>query len=409
MGPIWELFKAALGFTVDVTGHMVSSYWKFLKKLAKWCLAIVLISLPLLIIGSLLHMAWMNAIYLFIVGVVITIWLLAAFPVVMLLQYAFEEIKLIKRTTQLIGGILFWILLLAIYFWLVPVWNYPAAIPLVFIICAVLALGFMVFGIGINPKLAIGVVLIIFFLITVSFFMPTTRSSASTLAGWLDRKVAGFIAKPQLPKGIDYDLVSIERITFFDSVTGKPTVWCYKGKDGRFELFDSPGYHPQYKVPLEPISPDIVAQIKSQLKADAERVALEEQKKKEEAEKIAKLNQPPKVPKHLDYNLTSIEKMTFFDQVTSEPRIWCYKGEDGKYELFDSPGYHPQYKAILEPISPDIVAQIKSQLKADAERITLEEQKKKEEAEKIAKLNQPPKVPKHLDYKSHFDRENDIF
>ena len=80
--------------------------------------------------------------------------------------------------------------------------------------------------------------------------------------------------------------------------------------------------------------------------------------------------------------------MTFFDPVTSEPRVWFYKGEDGIFELFDSSGYHPQYKTKLEPITPDVVVQIKDQLKTGAERIIQEEQRKREEAERIAKQKQ---------------------
>jgi len=293
MGPIWDLFKAALGLAVDVSREMVTAYWNFLQRLAKWSIILALILSPLPIIGSLLHFSWMSGLYLAVIGLLMAIWLVAAFPVVMLMRYAYEDIKSIKKTAQLIGGILFWILLLSIYFYLVPVWNYPAAIPLVFIICLILALGFMRFGIGINPKLAIGVVVIILCLVTVSFYMPTSRSAANTFVGWLDGQFAGFITSPlhpapQLPKRIDYDHISIDRIVFFDPLTAEARVWYYKPDDGRIELFDSAGHHPQYKVKLEPITPDIVAQIKSRLKAEAEKIAQDEKRRRQEAEKIAK-------------------------------------------------------------------------------------------------------------------------
>ena len=383
MGPIWDLFKVALGLAVEVSRDMVKAYLEFLKKLGKWSIIVAIILLPLPILGSLIPMSWMSGLYLALIGLIITLWLVAAFPVVMLMGYAYEEIKAIKKTAQLIGGLLFWILLLSIYFYLIPIWSYPAAIPLVFIICAILALGLMRFGIGISPRLAIGAVLIVFCLITISFYMPTTRSAASSFVGWLDNQLAGLITSPlhpspQVPKRTNYDYVGVEKIVFFDPLTAEPRVWYYKGEDGRIELFDGPGYHPQYKVKLEPITPDIVAQIKSQLKADVERIAQEEQRKKEEAERMAR---SPQAPNKLRPSL--IEGIVFFDPLTAEPRVWYYKGEDGRIELFDGPGYHPQYKAQLEPIAPDVVAQIKSQLKADAERMA--EEAKKEQAQKIAK------------------------
>jgi len=378
MGPVWDLFKAALGLTVEVTRDMVTAYLKFLQTLAKWSIIVALILSPLPITGSLLHFSWMSGLYLAVIGLVICIWLIAAFPVVMLVRYAYEDIKSIKKTAQLIGGILFWILLLSIYFYLVPVWNYPAAIPLVFIMSAILAVGFMRFGVGINPRLAIGVVLTILCLITISFYLPTSRSAANTFVGWLDGQVAGFITTPlhpapQIPKPIGYDHISIERIQFFDVVTSEPRIWCYKLEDGGYELFDGPGYHPHYKEKLQPITSDIVAQIKTKLKAEAERIA------------------QTRVPERTNYDYIWIEKMVFFDPVTAEPRVWYYKRDDGRVELFDGPGYHPQYKVKLEAITPEIVAQIKTQLKADADRISQEEQRRKEEAERIARSPQAPK------------------
>lgn len=368
MGPVWDLFKAALGLAVDVSRDMVTAYWNFLQRLAKWSIILALILSPLAIIGSVLHFSWMSGLYLAVIGLLMAIWLVAAFPVVMLMRYAYEEIKQIKKTAQVIGGILFWILLLSIYFYLVPVWNYPAAIPLVFIICAILAVGFMRFGIGINPKLATGVVLAIFCLVTISFYMPTSRSAANTFVGWLDGQVAGFITSPlnpapQIPKRIAYDLISIEKIQFFDVVTSEPRIWCYKAEDGGYELFDGPGYHPHYKEKLQPITSDIVAQIKTKLKADAERI--------------------PQIPNRIDYDHISIERIVFFDPSTAEPKVWYYKADDARFDLFDGPGYHPQYKEKLQPITPDIVAQIRKQLKIDAEKMG--EEAKKEQAQKIAK------------------------
>jgi hypothetical protein len=368
MGPVWDLFKAALGLAVDVSREMVTAYWNFLQRLAKWSIILALILSPLPIIGSLLHFSWMSGLYLAVIGLLMAIWLVAAFPVVMLMRYAYEEIKSIKKTAQLIGGILFWILLLSIYFYLVPVWNYPAAIPLVLIICAILAVGFMRFGIGINPKLAIGVVVTIFCLVTVSFYMPTSRSAANTFVGWLDGQIAGFITSPLhpaplTPKRMGYDLISIEKIHFFDVLTSEPRIWCYKAEGGGYELFDGPGYHPHYKEKLQPITSEIVLQIKTKLKADAEKI--------------------PQIPKRIDYDHISIEGIVFFDPVTADPKVWYYRADDGKIDLFDGPGYHPQYKEKLQPITAEIVAQTRKQVKIDADRRA--DEPKKQQAQKIAK------------------------
>jgi hypothetical protein len=129
---------------------------------------------------------------------------------------------------------------------------------------------------------------------------------------------------------------------------------------------------------LQPISPDIVIQVKSQFKVLAERMAQEEQRKKEEAERIARA---PRVPNKL--RPIFIEDIVFFDPLTAEPRVWYFKTDDGRFDLFDGPGYHPQYKEKLQPITPEIVTQIRKQLDADAKKMAEEE--KREQAAKIAK------------------------
>lgn len=412
MGPVWDLFRAALGLTVDVSRDMVTAYWAFIKKLGKWSVVLWLVLLPLPIVGSIFHISWISGLYLAVVTLIMTVWLVAAFPLVMLAQYTFEEISRIRKTAQVIAAVLFWGLLMAIYFYLVPAWNYPAAIPLVFIISAVLAAGFMRFGIGINPKLAIGAVIVVFCLLTISFYMPSSRSATTSFVAWLDNRVAGAITSPlhpspQVPKRTSYDSQMIEDIVFFDPLTAEPKVWCYKGAGGRFELFDGPGYHPQHKVNLEPITPDIVAEIKSQLKADAERIVQEEQRKKEEAERIARSPQAPNRLKPV-----SIEDIVFFDPLTAEAKVWYYKGDDGRLELFDGPGYHAQYKVKLELVTPDIVAHIARQLRADAERISLEQQRRGVLEKIAADSNRPngsrlPKPPliKPEDTEGRVERE----
>ena len=399
MGPIWDLFKAALGLTVDVTRDMVTAYLQFLVRLGKRLIILWLVLLTVPIFGSVFHISLMNGLYLVVVTLIMTIWLVAAFPLIMLAQYTYKEISTIRKTAQLIATILFWGLLLAIYFYLIPVWNYPAAIPLVLIISALLAVGFMRFGIGINPKLAIGAVLVVFCLLTISFYMPTSRSAATSFVGWLDNNVAGLLTSPskpklRVPKRTNYDYVRMEEIVFFDPLTAEPKIWYYKGNNGRIELFDGPGYHPQYKVKLEVITPDIVTQIKRQLRADAERIAQQEQTRKEEAERIAR---SPRAPEKL--NPISIEEIVFFDPLTAEPKVWYYKGDDGRFELFDAPAYHPQYKVKLELITPDIVAQVKIQLKAEAERMAQEQDKQRQEDARLtSSANRPngsrrPKPP----------------
>ena len=52
-----------------------------------------------------------------------------------------------------------------------------------------------------------------------------------------------------------------ETVKFFDDVTGEPRVWYAMNPDGRIDLFDAEGTHPQLGEPLAPISPDVIQQV----------------------------------------------------------------------------------------------------------------------------------------------------
>jgi hypothetical protein len=222
---------------------------------------------------------------------------------------------------------------------------------------------FVRFGFTLNPKLFFRGMIGLLLLITVLCYMPASRSAAGTFVAWLDARVARLLTGPshpasKSPRRIAYDLSSIETIVFFDPLTSEARVWYYAAHDGGIELFDGPGYHPQYKVQLQAITPDIVAQIGGRLDADAQEKALEE-RRRQEAQRAS-----PTPARRIDYDYVAIDKMVFFDPLTAEPRVWYYKAQDGTIDLFDRPGYHPQYGGELRPISPEIVAEIGKQSRA---------------------------------------------
>jgi hypothetical protein len=298
----------------------------------------------------------------------------------MLAQLGYEHVKPYRKMAQLRARIAFWGLLVVAYFWLVPVWNYPAAIPLIFIICAFLAVGFLSFGFSLNPKVFYRLMLGLLLVLTVFCYLPASRSAAGTFVGWCDARIAGILASPShpAPKGprrIEYDLSSIDTIAFFDSTTSEPRVWYWESQEAAIELFDGPGYHLRTGQQLKPIAPDIVARIMRLLRTDAQQKMAEEEQ----------MRARPHPPKRIACDYSSLGMVVFFDPTTSEPRIWYYTPEDGIIELFDAPGYHPQYKGELKPITPDIVTQLRKQLKVDADKAAQDAQRTREELERIAK------------------------
>lgn len=69
------------------------------------------------------------------------------------------------------------------------------------------------------------------------------------------------------PKRLPYD--SIDKIEFFDRLSGDNKVWYYMDSSGNYELFDSPGIHPTYGETLKPVTRQMLFQIKLKLDKDA--------------------------------------------------------------------------------------------------------------------------------------------
>jgi hypothetical protein len=81
-----------------------------------------------------------------------------------------------------------------------------------------------------------------------------------------------------------------ENINFFDPVSGKSTVWYYINKNGNYEFFDQPGFHPVYQDELKPVTKDIISRyLDKKNKDEIERQAQEAKRREEEKlEKEAK-------------------------------------------------------------------------------------------------------------------------
>jgi hypothetical protein len=114
---------------------------------------------------------------------------------------------------------------------------------------------------------------------------------------------------------------------FFDSGRGEPIVWYYKDKDGKFEIFNLMGFHPDTGKELLPITREIVDAWKLQKEQDA-RLA----------------------PKHIDP-----EKYAFFDPITGKPRVWYWRSANGDYEFYDRSGFHQATGEPLTIVSRDLI------------------------------------------------------
>ena len=135
---------------------------------------------------------------------------------------------------------------------------------------------------------------------------PNTGLECKPLTPEIAERV-GRYAKGDRPKR----LVASENPVFFAPGTGSPIVWYSREKDGKVEIFDLMGYHPQTGEELTPISKDIVSVWNDQNRQAPERIYPD-------------------------------DDFAFFNPVTGQPNAWHRKTETGDYEFYNRPGFYPR-------------------------------------------------------------------
>jgi hypothetical protein len=115
--------------------------------------------------------------------------------------------------------------------------------------------------------------------------------------------------------------------TFFDPRTGEPIVWYYRSKENEIQIFDLMGFQPDTGDELTPITADVVSEWKTQYAQRSRRVP----------------------------NRVDPDTYVFFDPLSGVPHAWYWRGADGSYEFYDSPGYEPQTGEALKVATPDVV------------------------------------------------------
>ncbi|MBI5622092.1 hypothetical protein HY933_04495 [Candidatus Falkowbacteria bacterium] len=70
--------------------------------------------------------------------------------------------------------------------------------------------------------------------------------------------------------------------------------------------------------------------------------------------------------------VTPWAEMAFFSPVDGAPRYWYHRHGDGRLEIFNGPGYHPQLQALLQPVDAAVAAEIFAAAKQeDSEKFVL--------------------------------------
>lgn len=159
--------------------------------------------------------------------------------------------------------------------------------------------------------------------------------------------------------------------SYFTFSEGKVLKWYALTPDG-VKFFDSSGVDPVYGIPLKPVTPEVIRNLKL----------------------IQKGEFRPIDPKNVQ----------FFNPITGEAQVWYYQYPDESLEFYDKPGYHPITGEQLKPATKQIYFewQEKEKAKKSTEAAIQQEQAvgksendkdgKKSKEQQIAMGSKPPIV-----------------
>jgi hypothetical protein len=108
-------------------------------------------------------------------------------------------------------------------------------------------------------------------------------------------------------------------------------------------FFDSTGFDPKYGIELKAVKPKMIEQYER-----------------------AKRGMKPKL-------IDASKEIEFFDSITGNPKVWYYKNNEGNYEFYDQPGFHPVYWTELQTVTREVVLNYKKRLKKREKEIKQQE------------------------------------
>lgn len=270
-----KLLYETILFGAEETGKKAKPYAGFyIKGLLLLLLNGFVFPLFLLILGIIVDWGWLRAIGGIVYVLLVIPLLVWTIPFGILIEILTGGIKGSgQRYIKWATGVIVVGLCISLFASIIPI---RANLPMFFIlIVASLILGILNAWIF-SRKVITALVSIIFILLILSFYFPTTFET-------LGEKISDIDVSTGEPERIYITQNSLERgeIKFFGP-DGKPRVWYYRAEDGRFELFNRKGSHPIYKEKLKPVTPEVVSQIKNKLKVDEEMKRKESKRLEEE-------------------------------------------------------------------------------------------------------------------------------
>lgn len=217
------------------------SYCADVWRLAKRFAVATAIPIPILAICLAFgwHVNWLYSIYWVFVGIEAFVLMAFAFPLITAARIVLQKLPTLQRevfnTARVIAGAAFWALLVAVYFYIFPVWQNPSWIPVVFLCAAALAFGGFA-GWTSLTRSAVKKTNTIFLIAVL-----VLATLAFTLPGKM-RQMGRFMHHMDEDSLTPLKIESPEQIRFVNA-EGVPQLWYYRSPSGEYELYDHEGFH----------------------------------------------------------------------------------------------------------------------------------------------------------------------
>lgn len=279
-----DLVFNLFGLAADAIGTTI-------KVMVRWLLRILIAGSLFFAFGWISGWQWPVAVgtYLFLMfgilaGIIFTI-------AKVIVEFPSGGRNSLRRGFETVSGIIFWALNFVVLFSIVPVWNRPWAVVMIFALCAILVLGYVRFGIGLSPEIAVIRTIIIFIGLAIVLFVPSVEAWSKNFLATIDMRI---LRSMNEPKEVRYSLNTLDQLILNDPMTNKPNYWFCLNTDGRYLLFDRTGYctvRPEKLVIFTEIEREKLKSIlrkeeEEKVKQEEERKRREEEARKEEEERI---------------------------------------------------------------------------------------------------------------------------
>jgi len=121
--------------------------------------------------------------------------------------------------------------------------------------------------------------------------------------------------------GYNVSLYYVTKGMAFEFSGGAPKKWYALTPEG-VRYYDRPGVDTTYGIPLQPVTPEVIAKLKLLEKGEFKPI------------------DPTQKP--------------LFNPITGQPQAWYYQYPEGRFEFYDKPGFHPVTGAPLKPVTEQV-------------------------------------------------------